>query len=156
MLSADDFSRILDTYADRVHDAVRRTGISADAAAEVVLTSAADLIDAAAAADPATVDPVGWWFARALALADRIEPLPEEDLDDEEAANPLRDSADDASVRAALSSLPVAQRLAVTLRDVYDLPPVSVANVLGFLPERAARETGVGRLEFLSAHDGRP
>src|SRR5437763_5625942 len=123
MLSADDFGRILDTYADRVHDAVRRTGISADASAEVVLTSAADLIDAAAAADPGTSDPVGWWFARALALTQRIEPLPGEDEEDIDAGT-LRDSADDAAVRAALNSLPPAQRLAVALRDVYDLPPV--------------------------------
>jgi hypothetical protein len=155
MLSADDFGRILDTYADRVHDAVRRTGISADAAAEVVLTSAADLIDAAAAVEPATVDPVGWWFARALALAGRIEPLPDEETG-EDAGNPLRDSADDAAVRAALSSLPQAQELAVTLRDVYDLPPVSVANVLGFDPERSAQTTGVARLGLLTAYDGRP
>ncbi|MFL6238057.1 MAG: hypothetical protein ACJ735_01000 [Actinomycetes bacterium] len=155
LLSADDFSRILDTYADRVHDAVRRTGVSADAAAEVVLTSAADLIDAAAAVDPATVDPVGWWFARALGLAGRIEPLPGEEQQ-EDLPSPLRDSADDAAVRGALDALPPAQRLAVALRDVYDLPPVSVANVLGYEPLRAAQTTGVGRLALLSAYDGRP
>src|SRR2546423_1553138 len=59
-LPAEDYARIIETYADRVHDIVRRMGVSADAATEIVLTSAADLADAAAAGDPSTVAPAGW------------------------------------------------------------------------------------------------
>ena len=152
-VAAEDVMAVVRVHADRVHDAVRRLGCPGDAAAQVVEQSAVDLVEAVAARPETVEDAVGWWFARARALARRTA-----------AASPdlplgggLRAVDEDQELLAeALDQLPEQSRWALLLRDAYDLPAASVGAALGTDDERAMEQVGRARLEFLPLVDDEP
>lgn len=182
MVTAEDVLTTVRVHADRVHDLLRRLGCGPAVAQQIVETSALQLVAARAAGPlspgdpdsigvaahpgPATIgrpatpgdpvaaaDPVGWWFARAEDLArssvgDR----------DEIAAGAGVPSSDAGQARLAeaLAARPEAERVAVLLRDAYDLPAVSVGRVLGLDPDDAMAAVGQARLALLPALAGGP
>ena len=147
-MSAEDLVAVLRVHLDRVHDTVRRLGVGPGASVEVVETSVLDLVEAVADR-PATVpDIVGWWFARAIALGrDTAGSLPELAPDGE---------PDQQVLAHALRELPETERLALLLRDAYDLPDVTIAAALGGSPETAMEIVGAARLALLPLVDGAP
>jgi hypothetical protein len=132
----------VETYADRLHDLLRRRGLGTADAASVVGSSAEDMVQAAASEPLA--DPLGWWWARALSLGDRKRSV---------AAPRVRDND---PVDAALGRLPAPLQLAVLLRDDYDLPLPSVAAALGVGRSLAADRVLQGRLLLVAEHDDVP
>ena len=144
--SAEDLSAAVRIHADRVHDLVRRLGGSPDAAVEVVETSALDLVRACQDSPASVSDLVGWWFARARALGVQVAgathdlPL---------GGGVLAADADQARVAQALDALPEVERVAVLVRDSYDLPLASLAVAAAASPDAAMELVGRGRLRFL-------
>lgn len=138
-VAAEDVITAVETYADRLHDLLRRRGLGVADAGAVVAQSAEDLVDIAAADPP--LDPLGWWWARALSRGDRTRN-----------SGGLRDRAAD-PVDAALSQLPDPLQLAVLLRDDYDLPLVSTATALGVGLSLTADRVLQGRLRLVAEHD---
>jgi hypothetical protein len=147
-VSADAFVAVVRAYADRVHDDVRRLGCGPDEAAEVVAASALGLAERLRARPHEVGDLVGAWFRDARVLAERVgggvEP---EDLAAGEGI--VRRSDDDAAARTALAELGERDRVALLLRDAYDLPYVSTAVALGTPVETAGCLVGRARLRFL-------
>src|SRR6476661_8900392 len=127
-ISAEDLSAAVRVHADRVHDFLRRLGCTPPAAAEVLETSALDLVETAAGSPRQVTDVVGWWFGRARALGVRVAggdselPL---------GGGLLSADADQERVAEALERLPERERVAVLLRDSYALSATSVAVALG-------------------------
>lgn len=146
MLTADDVTAVVRVHADRVHDAVRRLGCPPEAAAQVVATSALDLVDAVAADPDAVGDPVGWWFARARALG-RASASGDDDLP--VGGGVLGGDANQVRLAEALEARPERERAALLLRDSYDLPATAVGTVLGVDPAVAMELVGAARLAFL-------
>lgn len=147
-VTAEQVVPLLRVHADRVHDAVRRSGCSPAAAARVVESSALDLLDAVAAG---TVDdPLGAWFARADALAAQAQTGDDVPV----GGGLLAADGDQALLGRALDALPDRQRLALLLRDSYDLPAASVGTALGTTADGAMEQVAVARLAFLPAIDG--
>jgi hypothetical protein len=147
-VSADAFVAVVRAYADRVHDDVRRLGYSATEAAEVVETSALGLCERLRAKPHEVGDLVGAWFRDARVLAERIGSGTEpDDLDTGEGI--VRRSEDDAVVRTALAGLGGRDRVALLLRDAYDLPYVSTAVALGTPPNATGCVVARARLRFL-------
>lgn len=148
MLTAEEVLAAVRVHADRVHDAVRRLGCDPQAAVEVVEQSAQDLVDAAASSPETVGDPVGWWFARARALARSVA-----GHDDDLPVGGGVLSADDNQTRLAqaLESLPERDRAALLLRDSYDLPAAAVGTSLGLDAVGAMTVVGHARLAFLPA-----
>ena len=147
-ISAEDLSAAVRVHADRVHDFVRRLGCSPAAAAEVVETSALDLVETAAGAPRQVQDAVGWWFGRARALGARVAGGQE---DIPLGGGLLAADADQALVAEALDLLPERERVAVLLADSYALPAASVGVALGTDADAAMETAGRGRLRFLQA-----
>ncbi len=150
MTTADELMAAVRVHADRVHDAVRRLGCPPDAAIEVVLTSAVELVDLVATQPDEVPDPVGWWFARARNLGRAVAGAGEDD------ALPvgggvLGGDANQLRVAQALESRPERDRAALLLRDSYDLPATAVATALGTDPVAAMELVGAARLAFLPA-----
>ena len=147
-ISAEDLSAAVRVHADRVHDFLRRLGCSPAAAAEVVETSALDLVETAAGAPSQVRDAVGWWFGRARALGAKVAGGQE---DIPLGGGLLAADADQALVAEALDLLPERERVAVLLADSYALPAASVGVALGTDADAAMETAGRGRLRFLQA-----
>lgn len=148
MVTAEDALATVRVHADRVHDLVRRLGCGPAAALQIVETSALQLV-AAQADDPmAAADPVGWWFARAGDLA-RSSVRGRDEIAFG-AGIPSTDTGQ-ARLTEVLAARPEAERVAVLLRDAYDLPAASVGRVLGLEPDDAMAAVGQARLALLPA-----
>lgn len=152
-VSAEDVVAAVRVHADRVHDAVRRIGCDPEAAVQVVEESAVDLVEVVAARPETVEDAVGWWFARARALGRRVATR--------SAELPLGHGVlavdEDQEVLAeALEQLPERERVALLLRDSYDLPATSVGAALGTDADGAMELVGRARLSFLPLVDDEP
>ena len=152
-ISAEDLVAAVRVHVDRVHDAVRRIGCDPTAAVQVVEESATDLVEVVAARPETVEDAVGWWFARARALGRRVAtrsadlPLGGGVLAVDEAQSVLAE---------ALEELPERERVALLLRDSYDLPATSVGAALGTDADAAMELVGRARLAFLPLVDDEP
>jgi DNA-directed RNA polymerase specialized sigma24 family protein len=150
---AEDLTAVLRVHADRVHDAVRRLGVDAATAVEVVEASALALVDTVTERPQDVPDAVGWWFAAARRMA-RGARAAQPDLP---IGGGLLSSDDDQLVLAeALEDLPEEQRLAVLVRDSYRLPWTAVAVALELPEERAARLVARSRLAAVPLLDDEP
>ncbi len=160
LVSVDDFVAAVRAHADRLHDLARRTGCAADAAAEVVEASALDLLDALLDQPEEVGDLVGWWFAHGLDLARRVAAedataAEEAEHAGEDARSVLAGTEVEARVRAAIGSLPERERMALTLRDAYDLSLPAVAVALRRPADVTASLLASARLHLMTAYDGR-
>lgn len=152
-VSAEDLIAVIRVHLDRVHDAVRRLGCDPQTAVDVVAASAHDLIDVVATHPETVEDAVGWWFARARALGhERAAGTP----DVPRGQGLLAVDAEQARLADALEDLPERQRVALLLRDSYDLPPVSVGAALGTGADEAMEQVARARLALLPPVDGAP
>ena len=149
-VSADDLVAVVRVHGDRVHDFARRLGCSPVAAVQVVEESALDLVDAVAAAPRDVGDLVGWWFARARALGRRVA---DGDPDLPLGGGLLAADDDQHLLAEALERLPERERVALLLRDSYDLADASVGGALGLGPDDVSELVGRARLSFLPALD---
>ena len=144
---------MLRVHADRVHDAVRRLGVDAGTAVDVVEVSALALVDAVAERPEDVPDAVGWWFAAARRAARGAGA----DRPDLPLGGGVLSADDDQLVLAeTLEGLPEDERLAVLLRDAYRLPWSSVAGALGLDEQGAARLTGQARRHAVPLLDDEP
>ena len=152
-MSAEDLVTVVRVHADRVHDAVRRLGCAPREAVEVVQRSAVDLVQVVADHPESVEDAVGWWFARASDLArgaaQRTGELPL-------GGGVLAVDTDQQVLAAALDELPERERMALLLRDSYDLPDVSVGEALGTAPDRAMALVARARLAVIPLVDDEP
>lgn len=155
-IAAEDVTAAVSAYSDRLHDALRRDGCPPEIAAELVESSALDLVEAARQPDQVD-DLAGWWFARARALAGKAT------LEGPGAAWAARSPVGTAgslpsatpaerAVSGALARLSELERTAVLLRDSHDLSTVSVAVALQRTPASAADIVAQGRLRLLTAY----
>ncbi len=120
-LTADRAVAAVRVHLDRVHDAVLRTGCTPADTVEVVRATALALVERSAVEPCSADEAVGRWFADAHASGAQVAgPAPVLPEDDRQ-----RD------LQSALTALPAEQRLAVQLRDAYDLPLPAVAAALG-------------------------
>lgn len=148
-VSADAFVAVVSAYADRVHDDVRRLGCTPAEAAEVVEQTALGLAERLRVRPHEIRDLVGTWFRDARVAAERAGTgVEEEDL---AGAGIVQRSEDDAATRAALNALGERDRVALLLKDAYDLPYLSVAVALGLEQDAAAVVVARARLRFLRA-----
>ena len=152
-VSAEDLVAAVRVHADRVHDAVRRIGCDPEAAVQVVEESAVDLVEVVAARPETVEDAVGWWFARARALGRRVATL---DDDLPLGGGVLAVDEDQEVLAEALEQLPERERVALLLRDSYDLPATSVGAALGTDADGAMELVGRARLAFLPLVDDEP
>lgn len=153
-VSAEDLVAAIRIHVDRVHDAVRRLGCEPVVAVKVVETSAVDLVEAVARRPETVADAVGWWFARARDLGrGRADHNP----DHLPLGGGVLSVDDDQQVLAgALNELPEPERMALLLRDSYDLPAASVAAALDTDTDGAMQLVGRARLAFLPYLDDVP
>ncbi len=148
-VSAEDLVAAVRVHLDRVHDAVRRLGCEPGAAVEVVEASAVDLVEVVAARPETVEDAVGWWFARARALGRRVATRADLPL----GGGVLSVDQDQQVLAEALDQLPERERVALLLRDSYDLPATSVGSALGTDADGAMELVGRARLAFLPLVD---
>ncbi|HVT20218.1 MAG TPA: hypothetical protein VHE57_02365 [Mycobacteriales bacterium] len=153
LVSVDDFISAIRVYADRVNDLLRRRGIPANEAIEVLETHALALLDAVVNAPETVVDLAGWWFARAVETTTAARRKTATGGD--ETTSMLAGTESEERVRAALANLDDAQRDAVVLRDAYDLPPQAVGVALRREAHTAAELTARGRLALVEIYDDR-
>ncbi len=137
MISAEAFAAVVAGYADRVHDDVRRLGATPAEAAQVVESSALDVLETVrAGASPAVSDLVGRWFNQARALTGRLvdaddQPRsPDPDASSNAPEGLIRDTALDLALRRGLAALSSRDRAALLLRDAYELPEAATAIAL--------------------------
>jgi DNA-directed RNA polymerase specialized sigma24 family protein len=154
LVSADDFVSAVRVYADRVNDLVRRNGVPALEAIEVAETHSLALLDAVVNAPETVIDLAGWWFARAIEFTTEGADRPGLDIADQPVSM-LAGTLGEAEVRAALETLPEAERAAVVLRDGYDLPEQAIGVALRRGRESAAELIAGGRLRLVAAYDDR-
>ncbi|MFP5218746.1 MAG: RNA polymerase sigma factor [Actinomycetes bacterium] len=154
-VAAEDVETVLRVHADRVHDAVRRLGADADAAVEIVETSALSLVDAVAERPDQVTDAVGWWFAEARRLAGRVAVSPGDD-DLPVGGGVLSSDEDQLVLAEALHELPPDERLALLMRDAYRLPLASVAVALETTETGALATVARGRLHAVPLLDDEP
>jgi DNA-directed RNA polymerase specialized sigma24 family protein len=152
-ISAEDLVAAIRVHVDRVHDAVRRIGCDADAAVQVVEESAVDLVEVVAARPETVEDALGWWFARARALGRRVATR---SADLPLGGGVLAVDEDQSVLAEALEQLPERERVALLLRDSYDLPAASVGSALGTDATGAMELVGRARLAFLPLVDDEP
>ncbi|MHB2024559.1 MAG: hypothetical protein ACYCO3_14745 [Mycobacteriales bacterium] len=153
-VSAEEYLSVLRTHADRVHDMLRRLGCDPQAAAEITTGSALELLQALVHRPEEVGDPTGWWFNRALRTGRRVarEAAPARPTADAPLSL-LTGTSGEAQILDALEALPANERLAVLLRDAYDLPAPTVAAAL-----RLADPVSVyaaGRLALIEHYDER-
>lgn len=169
LVSADHYVAVVRVHSDRVHDLLRRIGCLQEEATELVEASAGDLARALVRSPDAVVDMAGWWFGAAVLLARRV--LAEagvelwvdavSDEGDASGRSVLAGAPVDQRIREALDALREPERLAVLLRDAYDLGPEAVAVAVHLVTEsRTPLSTGAadrlvarGRLHLLAAYD---
>ena len=153
-VSAEDLVAAIRIHVDRVHDAVRRIGCEPVVAVKVVETSAVDLVETVGRRPETVADAVGWWFARARTLGRARATRNPADLP---LGGGLLSVDDDQQVLAgALEELPEPERIALLLRDSYDLPAASVAAALDTDADGAMQLVGRARLAFLPYIDDVP
>lgn len=156
--SAEELVAAVRIHLDRVHDAVLRLGCPPAGAAGVVEASAVDLLDAVARRPDTVADPVGWWFARARALSARTQsartqsgsPASREGADQPPRSGTAPVDQSPSALAEALGALPETERLALVMRDCYDLPIASVGAALGVDGEAAMTVVGRARLAFMA------
>lgn len=146
-VSAEDLGSAVRVHLDRVHDAVRRLGCEPDAALEVVEVSAVDLVEVIADRPHTVPDAVGWWFGRAVELGRQQATRSPDDLP--LGGGVLSADADQQALAQALDQLPDRERMALLLRDSYDLPAATVGAALGLDAAGATELVGRARLAFL-------
>ena len=146
-VSADAFVAVVSAYADRVHDDVRRLGCTPAEAVEVVEQSALGLAERLRVRPHEVGNLVGAWFRDARVLAERV--ASGEDAADLAGQGIVQRSEDDAAARQALSRLGDRDRMALLLRDAYDLPYVATGVALGLDEDAAAAVVGRARLRLL-------
>jgi DNA-directed RNA polymerase specialized sigma24 family protein len=154
LVSAEDFVSAVRVYTDRVNDLLRRNGVPALEAVEICETHSLALLDAVVNAPETVVDLAGWWFARAIEIANDADRAPVEGASDQPISM-LAGTTSEGLVRAALADLPDAERGAVVLRDAYDLPPQAVGVALRRGTDSAAELTALGRLHLVAMYDSR-
>src|SRR5579875_2078839 len=66
LVSADDVVATVRVHADRVHDLLRRNGVSEERTLTTAFRHAGELVDAVAGQPEVVVDLAGWWFGRCL------------------------------------------------------------------------------------------
>jgi len=166
VVSADLLATVVETYADRVCDMTRRLGCPPEQVAGVVERSGLALVELCARTPDQVVDVAGRWFADTRALAVRasgdaaalgvaalgvaalgVASPPGAD------AGPLAGDGATASLEAALATLDERRRLALLLRDSYDLPPLAVAVALGLSVADAQTVVAEARLRLLETRD---
>lgn len=155
LVSAEDYVAAVASYADRAHDLARRAGCAPPAASEVVETAALDLLEALAARPETVGEIAGWLLGRTAALAARVGSHPGFDADPGAAARGvLASGPDQLRLAAAVASLAAPERLAVLLRDGYDLPFTAVAVALGRSPAAATALVARGRERLAASYAG--
>lgn len=150
---AEDLSAVLQVHADRVHDAVRRLGVDAATAVEVVESSALALVDAVAERPHEVTDAVGWWLAAARRLSRGARAA---DPDLPIGGGLLSSDEDQVVLAEAVEALAEDDRLAVLVRDAYRLPWSTVSGALEVSDERAARAVARARLAAVPLLDDEP
>ncbi|HVF20119.1 MAG TPA: hypothetical protein VNA14_07745 [Mycobacteriales bacterium] len=159
-MSAEAFTAVVRTYADRVHDDVRRLGATPAEAAEIVESSALDVLDDIAADGADVSGAVGRWFAQARVLACRLvdaDAQPRAPDPDAAAAAPeglIRDTALDLAARRGLAQLSSRDRAALLLRDAYELPESSTAAALALDLSAARALVTAARRRFAEVTEG--
>lgn len=157
LVSADDAVATVRVHADRVHDLLRRNGVPEPETLPTAYRHAAELIEAVVHEPGVVVDLAGWWFGRCLAAV-ATDPFTAEPEPDPGHGPPslLAGTEAEQLVRAAIGALPRHERVAVMLRDAYDLPLQAVAVALGRSEAGAAELVASARLRLMSAYDGLP
>ena len=152
-VSAEDLVTAVRVHLDRVHDMVRRLGCGPAEALEVVESSAVDLVEVVAAQPEAVEDAVGWWFARARERGSRMTARhPDLPL----GGGVLAVDDDQVVLAEALDQLPERERVALLLRDSYDLPDATVGAALGTDALGAMALVGRARLALVPLVDDGP
>ena len=152
-VSAEDLVAAVRVHLDRVHDVVRRLGCGPAEALEVVQGSALDLVDVVATQPEAVEDAVGWWFARARERGSRMTAR---DPDLPLGGGVLAVDDDQVVLAEALDQLPERERVALLLRDSYDLPDATVGAALGTDALGAMVLVGRARLALVPLVDDGP
>jgi hypothetical protein len=153
LVSAEDFTGAVRVYADRVHDLLRRGGVSPVDAVRVGETEALELLDTLVRKPRTVGDLAGWWFGRALLSVERDGGGRPVSVNG--AASVLSGTSGESGVRAALATLSTIERDAVLLRDAYDLPTSAVAIALDRPVDVAGELVATGRLNLVAAYDDR-
>ena len=135
-LSADRAVATVRVHLDRVHDAVLRTGCAPADAVEVVRATALAMVERCAAEPGSADEAVGRWFVDAQSSGRQVA------RDDRQE---VRGDGQQQQLQSALDGLPDEQRLAVLLRDAYDLPLPAVAVALGTDPATVEQVLDRGR-----------
>ncbi|HWG94767.1 MAG TPA: sigma-70 family RNA polymerase sigma factor [Mycobacteriales bacterium] len=150
---AEDLEAVLRLHVDRVHDAVRRLGVDAATAVDVVERSALALVEAVAQRPERVPDAVGWWVAEARRLSRGARAA----APDLPLGGGLLSSDEDQLVLAeALEELPEDERLALLVRDAYRLPVATVAAALGTDEAAAGQLVARARLRAVPLLDDEP
>jgi hypothetical protein len=152
LVSVDDFVGAIRVYADRMNDLLRRAGAPPLEAIDIAETQAFALLEALSRAPQTVIDLAGWWFARAIERVGRTEPDGTVWTVDEP-TSVLAGTSGEGQVRLALAGLPESERMAVVLRDCYDLPGQAVGVAIRRGTESAAEITAQGRLNLVAAYD---
>lgn len=150
--AVDELVSVVRVHLDRVHDAVRRVGCGPDQSVDVVETSAVELVEAVATTPEAVDDAVGWWFARARARAHRVATGSDAPV----GGGLLAVDDDQSRLAEALERLPERERVALLLRDSYDLPAASVGAALGLDADAGMGLVASARLALLPLVDDEP
>ena len=135
-MSAESFTAVVRVYADRVHDDVRRLGATPAEAAEIVEESALDVLEQIRRRPVDVGDVVGRWFKQARVLACRLvdaddQPRsPDPDASSDAPEGLIRDTDLDLAARRGLAALTSRDRMALLLRDAYELPEPATATAL--------------------------
>ena len=163
VVSAADVVAVVDTYADRLHDAVRRLGCPASKAADVLQVSAREMIEALRRAPDTVTDLVGWWLARIADNTTRVTGSPNAGLaatirrsKGEAMPGVLHGTRGEKRLTDALAALDARPRTAVLLRDAYDLVPDSLAVAFRRDKQSVMRLVAEARHQLLLAYDEPP
>ena len=135
-MSAEAFTAVVRVYADRVNDDVRRLGATPAEAAEIVEESALDVLEQVRHRPAEVGDVVGRWFNQARILACRLVDADDRPavVDPDASADApeglIRDTDLDLAARRGLAAMAPRDRMALLLRDAYELPESATATAL--------------------------